>query len=349
MGCICTMKVGRKLILMSILRSLVVFLSFLFPVRSLAAESDRAYQGGPLEHTFYQEASLDMDAAGFGLPNQYISMLDWFAVDLEGEHSAMDGRILEEHTEYVVYAIHRILDQYKNSRDARVREGAAVSGSLPKSVILVGHSMGGFVARAAIIHPHLRNLAVETVLTLSSPHQSPPVALQPSLGHYYTRVNQAWRKGYEVQTSRTGRYMSDPPLSRIVIVSISGGIHDYQVRTKLESLDGIVPPSHGFMVSSTAMKNVWLSMEHQVILWCNQLVVQVSHALLSLMDPATGQPFSDTKKRLAVFTKMLHSGIPQNVNWLRQSPLSQQATRDSVSDVKEATGIINLHSLLGLP
>ena len=35
-------------------------------------------------------------------------MLDWFAVDLEGEHSAMDGRILEEHTDYVVYAIHRV-------------------------------------------------------------------------------------------------------------------------------------------------------------------------------------------------------------------------------------------------
>lgn len=49
-----------------------------------------------------------------------------------------------------------------------------------------------------------------------------------------------------------------------------------QVRTKLESLDGIVPPSHGFMISSTSMKNVWLSMEHQAILWCNQLVVQVS-------------------------------------------------------------------------
>lgn len=92
-------------------------------------------------------------------------------MDLEGEHSAMDGRILEEHTEYVVHAIHRILDQYKDSRDARVGEGAAVSGSLPKSVILVGHSMGGFVARAAIVHPRLRKLAVETVLTLSSPHQ----------------------------------------------------------------------------------------------------------------------------------------------------------------------------------
>lgn len=37
-----------------------------------------------------------------------------------------------------------------------------------------------------------------------------------------------------------------------------------------------MPPTHGFMISSTAMKNVWLSMEHQAIMWCNQLVVQVS-------------------------------------------------------------------------
>jgi glycosylphosphatidylinositol deacylase len=53
----------------------------------------------------------------------------------------------------------------------------------------------------------------------------------------------------------------------------------HQVRTKLESLDGIVPPTNGFMISSTGMRNVWLSMEHQAILWCNQLVVQVSATL----------------------------------------------------------------------
>lgn len=86
-----------------------------FQVRSLGAESDRALQGGPLERTFYQEASLtpeegglEMDVAGLQLPSQYSRRLDWFAVDLEGEHSAMDGRILEEHAEYVVYAIHRV-------------------------------------------------------------------------------------------------------------------------------------------------------------------------------------------------------------------------------------------------
>ncbi|XVE84099.1 hypothetical protein DITRI_Ditri16bG0142300 [Diplodiscus trichospermus] len=313
-------------------------------VRSLAAESDRAYQGGPLGRTFYREAYLSSEEAGnvdladFQLPNQYANKLDWFAVDLEGEHSAMDGRILEEHTEYVVYAIHRILDQYKESCDARESEGAATTGSLPKSVILVGHSMGGFVARAATIHPRLRKSAVETILTLSSPHQSPPVSLQPSLGHYYESVNQEWRNGYEVQTTRTGRYMSGPKLSHVVVVSISGGYNDYQVRSKLESIDGIVPPTHGFMMSSTSMKNVWLSMEHQAILWCNQLVVQVSHTLLSLVDSTTGQPFPDTQKRLAIFTKMLRSGIPQSFNWKMQSQ-SSWSTRVPVKDVKESAEV----------
>ncbi|XP_008466394.1 uncharacterized protein LOC103503813 isoform X2 [Cucumis melo] len=316
-------------------------------VRSLAAESDRAYQGGPLEQTFYQEASIgkvegeaDTNLDGFQLPDHYTRRLDWFAVDLEGEHSAMDGGILEEHAEYVVHTIHRILDQYKESFDARAKEGAANSASIPRSVILVGHSMGGFVARAAVVHPRLRKSAVETVLTLSSPHQSPPLALQPSLGRYFNRVNQEWRKGYEVQLTRSGYFASDPPLSHVVVVSISGGYNDYQVRSKLESLDGIIPPTHGFMISSTGVKNVWLSMEHQAILWCNQLVIQVSHTLLSLVDSSTGQPFSATRKRLTVLTRMLHSGIPQSFNWRTLSHTSQQIAHFPAKNGEDASGSV---------
>ncbi|GMP29532.1 hypothetical protein CsSME_00004595 [Camellia sinensis var. sinensis] len=96
------------------------------------------------------------------------------------------------------------------------------------------------------------------------------------------------------------------------------------------------------------MKNVWLSMEHQVILWCNQLVVQVLHTFLSLMDPEAGQPFCDTQKRLAAFTKMLHSGMPLSSNWLRQSLLPQQATHDPVQDGKKITGSQG-HTLAACP
>ncbi|XP_008783007.2 uncharacterized protein LOC103702377 isoform X2 [Phoenix dactylifera] len=310
-------------------------------VRSVAAESFRAYQGGPLEPTFYQEASaltIEMeDLDDFVLPSEYTHKLDWFSVDLEGEHSAMDGRILEEHTEYVVYAIHRILDQYQESHEARSKEGAEVSGNLPTSVILVGHSMGGFVARAAVVHPHLRKSAVETILTLSSPHRSPPVALQPSLGHFFSKVNEEWKKGYEMQITHAGHFVSSPKLSNVVVVSVAGGVHDYQVRSKLASLDGIVPPTHGFMIGSSGMKNVWLSMEHQAILWCNQLVVQISHTLLSLINPKTGHPFSSTQERLLVFTKMLQSGIPQSLKWLRHAQPSWASRDVPIKDTRGAT------------
>ncbi|KAL5699949.1 hypothetical protein ACHQM5_025464 [Ranunculus cassubicifolius] len=300
-------------------------------VRSLAAESDRAYQGGPLDPTFYQQPDEDS-------PQTYTRRLDWFAVDLEDEHSAMDGQIVQEQTQYVVYAIHRILELYKESHDARSREGTATSESLPKSVILVGHSMGGFVARAAIVHPHLRRGVVKTVLTLSSPHQSPPLPLQPSLGRYFHLVNQEWRRGYEVEFTDTRHELSKPTLSDVIVISICGGVRDYQVRSKLESLDGIVPSSNRLVIGSTGMKNVWLSMEHQTILWCNQLVVQISHTLLSLIDPNNGQPFTTTQKRLTVFTKMLRSEIPPSFGWARQVHTSSLSTNVQFQEGKRAAG-----------
>jgi glycosylphosphatidylinositol deacylase len=91
-------------------------------VRSIAAESDRAYIGGPLDVQYYQQSAFTPLEAGslqddlqfsellakVRVEGQYANHLDWFAVDLEGEHSAMDGWILEEHSEYVVQAVHRV-------------------------------------------------------------------------------------------------------------------------------------------------------------------------------------------------------------------------------------------------
>lgn len=97
-----------------------VLLLCLCQVRSVAAESDRAYNGGPLEGYYYQQSSftpleagpdgLDVAdlLAGAKVEGQYANHLDWFTVDLEGEKSAMDGWILEQHANYVVGAVHRV-------------------------------------------------------------------------------------------------------------------------------------------------------------------------------------------------------------------------------------------------
>ncbi|KAG6557641.1 hypothetical protein Mapa_000922 [Marchantia paleacea] len=314
-------------------------------VRSIAAESDRAYYGGPFEESFFQQAGFTSQEAGssslgglrkdvlYTAQEQYANKLDWFTVDLEGEHSAMDGRILEEHTDYVVQAINRILDRYKESMEARSLQTKDTGEFLPKSVILVGHSMGGFVARAAVVHPQLRKGAVETIVTLSSPHLLAPLPLQPSLGHFFTRVNDAWRKGYETPRTRTGRKRNaEPLLSRVVVVSVFGGTQDYQVRSRFASLEGIVPPTHGLTIGAPGMLNVWLSMEHQSILWCNQLAVQVAHTLLQLVDKKTGQPFDHPQMRLAVFVAKLRSALPQVFGWL---PSSSSQLLDKIDDTEE--------------
>jgi glycosylphosphatidylinositol deacylase len=40
----------------------------------------------------------------------------------------------------------------------------------------------------------------------------------------------------------------------------------------MASLDGIVPPTNGLTIGAAGMVNVFLSTEHQSILWCNQVV-----------------------------------------------------------------------------
>lgn len=53
--------------------------------------------------------------------------------------------------------------------------------------------------------------------------RSPPLAVQPSFGQFFIRVNKAWIRGYE---SVNGE---EPTLSKVVVVSITGGARDYQV------------------------------------------------------------------------------------------------------------------------
>ena len=72
---------------------------------------------------------------------------------------------------YIFLLSKQILNRYKDSLETRSKHNNDKGEILPTSVILVGHSMGGFVARAAVVHPELRPGSVRTVVTLSSPHR----------------------------------------------------------------------------------------------------------------------------------------------------------------------------------
>lgn len=51
----------------------------------------------------------------------------------------------------------------------------------PQSVVLVGHSMGGVVARALFTLPRFNSNLVSLIITQASPHLAPVLALDPYL------------------------------------------------------------------------------------------------------------------------------------------------------------------------
>lgn len=51
----------------------------------------------------------------------------------------------------------------------------------PQSVVLVGHSMGGVVARALYTLPRFNPQLVELIITQASPHLAPVLVLDPYL------------------------------------------------------------------------------------------------------------------------------------------------------------------------
>lgn len=66
--------------------------------------------------------------------------------------------------------------------------------------------------------------------------------------------------------------------------------------------------------------------------------MQVSHTLLSLINSRTGQPFSESHKRLTIFGMMLHSGVPQSLNLMVQSQLLHHSSAHVFT--KDTSGII---------
>ena len=79
------------------------------------------------------------------------------------ELSGIYGHYLSRQTEFVFHCIRAIFRLYKDSP------------SPPTQLILVGHSMGGLVARGVFTYPQFNPKAVSVLITLATPHRSPGI------------------------------------------------------------------------------------------------------------------------------------------------------------------------------
>ena len=254
-------------------------------VRSLAAEASRHYHD-VIRH--------DEDRLKTGTRS-----LDFFMIDFNEDMAAFHGQTLLDQAEYVNEAVAYILSFYHDPR--RSRRSPDLPD--PSSVILIGHSMGGIVARTTLTMANYQANSVNTIVTMSAPHAKPPVSFESDVVQTYKQINDYWREAY----SQT--WANNNPLWHVTLISIAGGSRDTVVPSDYASISSLVPDTHGFTVFTSTIPDVWIGMDHLSITWCDQFRKAITKSLFEVVDVRRASQTKPRAERMRIFKKWYLTGL----------------------------------------
>ncbi|TKC51362.1 hypothetical protein EI555_000035, partial [Monodon monoceros] len=188
---------------------------------------------------------------------------DFFSVNFNEELVALYGGSLQKQTKFVHECIKTILKLYKGQEFA------------PKSVAIIGHSMGGLVARALLTLKNFKQDLINLLITQATPHVAPVMPLDRFITDFYMTVNNYW--------ILNARHIN------LTTLSVAGGFRDYQVRSGLTFLPKLSHHTSALSVVSSAVPKTWVSTDHLSIVWCKQLQLTTIRAFFDLIDADTKQ------------------------------------------------------------
>lgn len=225
------------------------------------------------------------------------TQFDFFTADFSEDFTAFHGKTLLDQAEYVNDAISYILNMYDDQP----------GNPAPSSIIIIGHSMGGIVARTLVTLPNYRSDSINTIITLSTPHILPPLTFDKDITLIYDKVNQYWR--YAFQANRK----SENPLKDVSLISITGGQSDTMVPSEYTDVSSLVPLSNGFTTFTYSIPNVWTGIDHLAILWCAQFRQKLGNVLFHISDPFSSRKTLELRERMEVFEAGFLSGLDDNL------------------------------------
>ncbi|KAF9412157.1 GPI inositol deacylase [Podila epigama] len=189
-------------------------------------------------------------------------------------------------------------------KDAKGRQADPILPQ-PTSVMIIGHSMGGIVARSLFTMDNYKPGSVNMILTAATPHMVPPVTLDFEISNIYDRIESFWTRGF---------VGPDAPLQNVSLISIAGGNRDIIVNSDSGNIHNFVPQSHGFTVFTASIPHAWVGSDHLSILWCNQIAVVVGKALIDVVDATLPEQIKPLPERMAIFRNRLLTGLETHLN-----------------------------------
>lgn len=220
-----------------------------------------------------------------GLDNNWAHHLDYFTVDLNEEFSALFGGVLEEQTKFVGQCIKEILNLYSGLPNR------------PRSITIVGHSMGGTIAYALLRNTEVAPL-IGTIIALSAPLDKPVVNLDVYINAFYRSINDKFSEsrkirkiGNNTNTCCSEKMHKEEPRNPSpkgfddkLLISIGGGSRDIIVHSGQS--DSIYSDIHAM---STSIPRVWLTTDHLCAVWCLQSVLVINRFLFNTIKTVKGR------------------------------------------------------------
>uniref|UniRef100_A0A8D8FSC7 GPI inositol-deacylase n=1 Tax=Culex pipiens TaxID=7175 RepID=A0A8D8FSC7_CULPI len=171
--------------------------------------------------SYKQARSLASVALRKGIDNGWRNHLDFFTVDFNEEYSGLYGGILNNQVEYVTICVRRILKLYER----RV--------TVPVSIVLIGHSLGGKIAQAVASTYNLSSV-INTIIAISAPIDNPVLSLDHYYKNFYLAIQEQWTANRTLRIESTHQ-KSQKSLDQILFLTIGGGIRDTLVEESLSS------------------------------------------------------------------------------------------------------------------
>lgn len=165
--------------------------------------------------------------------------------------------------------------------------------------------MGGIVARHAVTR--MGEASVPAIITMSTPHLIPPVTFERGMQDIYDEIDVFWRDTHlDKSTAASDTPYSVPP----VLISICGGTADTQISSDscaLRPIPGIRGSGKAddtdtfdngtFAVFTTGMEGVWTGVDHQAMVWCDQVRRVVATTLLDMSATMYDRPADSVRLR----------------------------------------------------